>query len=217
MSNNVRDNLSVETPLSYFNRVTSHYTADQNEIFNDEVEFGLVIKESPLKSHINIRGNAADKEFLSAVLNTTGVKLPTVAGTYYRVEGATIYWLGPNEWLFVSEDPKHALEKDFRRHYSGHCSVVNVSGGQTLVNLRGKSQALETVLKKSMVYDFLSWQRADAESGRCVQSTFARATALLSNQYDGSYDLIVRRSYADYIAQWLLDAGRDFGCRVETA
>jgi len=31
----------------------------------------------------------------------------------------------------------------------------------------------------------------------------------------GSAKMSIRRSFADYVAQWLLDAGAEFGCRVE--
>jgi heterotetrameric sarcosine oxidase gamma subunit len=84
-----------------------------------------------------------------------------------------------------------------------------------LINLRGDQQALEVVLKKSSVYDFGAWPDANTNAGRCAQTTFAKATAVVANKADGSYDLIIRRSFADYIAQWLLDAGQEFGCRIE--
>jgi len=50
-----------------------------------------------------------------------------------------------------------------------------------------------------------------------VQITFAKASAAVSNRSDGSYDLVIRRSFADYVAQWLLDAGGEFGCRIENS
>ena len=72
-----------------------------------------------------------------------------------------------------------------------------------------------TVLKKSTVYDFEAWDLATPISGCAAQTTFAKASALISNRSDGSYNLVIRRSFADYIALWLLDAGEEFGCRIE--
>ena len=106
-----------------------------------------------------------------------------------------------------------AIEATLRKSLKGHISVVDVSGGQTCINLRGL--AVETVLKKSSIYDFEGWDSAKATSGRVVQTTFAKASAVVSNRSDGSYDLVIRRSFADYVAQWLLDAGGEFGCRIE--
>lgn len=51
---------------------------------------------------------------------------------------------------------------------------------------------------------------------RCVQTNFAKATALVSSNADGSFDLTIRRSFADYIAQWLLDAGQEHGCVIQS-
>jgi sarcosine oxidase gamma subunit len=71
------------------------------------------------------------------------------------------------------------------------------------------------VLKKSSLYDFEGWASAKPASGLVVQTPFAKASAVISNRCDGSYDLVIRRSFADYVAQWLLDAGGEFGCRIE--
>jgi sarcosine oxidase subunit gamma len=37
----------------------------------------------------------------------------------------------------------------------------------------------------------------------------------VSSNADGSFDLTIRRSFADYIAQWLLDAGKEHGCLIQ--
>jgi len=117
--------------------------------------------------------------------------------------------------LFSSMDAS-SLEARLRASLSGHIAIADISGGQTLINLRGDQLALEVVLKKSSVYDFGAWADASANAGRCVQSSFGKASAVVANKSDGSYDLIFRRSYADYIAQWLLHAGEEFGCRIES-
>ena len=88
--------------------------------------------------------------------------------------------------------------------------MVDVSAGQTLLKLSG--EGVETVLKKSSVYDF---HARHFSVGHCVQTTFAKATALVSRSADDSFDLVIRRSFADYVARWLLDAGAEFGCRIE--
>ncbi len=218
MSSNI-DGVKVESPLHYFHKLSSHSSrsgqAQDDGLFNAEAEFGLVLKELPAQSHLNLRGDPDNKLFCSAVAEVTAVPLPTDPGQYHTNGETSIYWLGPNEWLLVSQLDAANLEASLRESLPGHIAVVDVSGGQTLVNLRGIRVALDTVLKKSSVYDFAAWADAPSGSGRCVQTTFASASALFSNKPDGSYDLVIRRSFADYVAQWLLDAGREFGCRIE--
>ena len=107
------------------------------------------------------------------------------------------------------------IEVSLRQVLAGHIAIVDISGGQTMINLRGTDMAVQTVLQKSSVYDFAGWPGASGNAGRCAQTTFAKASAVVSNKSDGSFDLIIRRSFADYIARWLLDAGEEFGCRIE--
>ena len=209
-------NISVDRPLQYFHSLSSHQTDSQStDIFNGDVDFGLVAKEAPLCTHLNVRGSAQDQSFVAGISQLLGVALPAEPGTYHCNQQQAIYWLGPDEWMLVSQTGAVELEAVLRKTLSGHISIVDVSGGQTLINLRGADSALRTLLKKSSVYDFDSWPQAKKEAGRCAQTTFAKATAVVSNKSDGSFDLIVRRSFADYIAHWLLDAGQEFGCRIE--
>ncbi len=205
--------IKVESPLNYFHGSFNKSSASDS-LFNNQVDCDLVIKEAPLSAHLNLRGDANDRNFCAAVAEVLDVSLPLQPGTYQRNGGSSIYWLGPSEWLIVQEgaDPA-SLEAALRESLTGHISIVDVSGGQTCINLRGT--AAVTVLKKSSVYDFEGWDGATANSGSVVQTTFAKASAAVSNRSDGSYDLVIRRSFADYLAQWLLDAGGEFGCRIE--
>jgi len=211
MSNNSRQ----ELPLKYFHSVSSHRSRTPDaEIFNGEVEYALVIKESPVCAFLSLRGDPSDAGFCAAVKDVLELKLST-RGYYHCNSESSIYWLGPDEWLLVSKIDASVLEARLRKAMSGHISIVDVSGGQTLVNLRGAPMAIDSVLKKSCIYDFAGWPNAGSGKGRCAQTTFAKASALVSSRTDGSFDLIIRRSFADYIALWLLDAGCEFGLRIE--
>ena len=209
MSNSIKP----ESPLHYFHGAFNKNTAP-GSVFNDQTDCGLVIQEAPVSAHLNLRGDSEDINFCSAVAEVLTVSLPLKPCTYQRNGNTSIYWLGPSEWLVVEVGgDAAAIEATLRKSLKGHISIVDVSGGQTCINLRGV--AVETVLKKSSIYDFDGWDTAKATSGRVVQTTFAKASAAVSNRSDGSYDLVIRRSFADYVAQWLLDAGGEFGCRIE--
>lgn len=205
--------IMMESPLHYFQSSFSKVPGTA-ELLNADAECGLVVKEAPLAAHLIIRGAATDKNFCAAMGEATGLMLPLTPCTYHRRENVSIYWLGPNEWLLIQIAGNSAeIEARLRSAFKGHVAIVDVTGGQTSVNLRG--EAVATVLKKSSVYDFAAWDNALTGSGQVVQTTFAKASAVVSNKSDGSYDLVIRRSFADYIAQWILDAGEEFGCRIE--
>ena len=203
----------LELPLNYFHGSFNKSRAPDS-LFKDQIDCDLVIKEAPLSAHLNLRGDAGDSQFCAAVAQVLDLVLPLQPGTYQRNSNTSIYWLGPSEWLIVKEGgDAAALERALRKSLSGHISIVDISGGQTCINLRGV--AVATLLKKSSIYDFEGWDAATPNSGSVVQTTFAKASAAVSNRSDGSYDLVIRRSFADYVAQWLLDAGGEFGCRIE--
>ena len=209
MSNGIK----LESPLFYFQSSFNKSTS-ADELFNAEAECGLVVKEAPLSAHLTLRGDSNDIAFCAAVAETLGVVLPLNACTYHREGNTSIYWLGPSEWLVIEIGGEaQIIEAAMRKALKGHIAIVDVSGGQTCINLRGLGVA--TVLKKSTVYDLEAWDLATSNAGRAVQTTFAKASAVISNRSDGSYDLVIRRSFSDYIAQWLLDAGKEFGCRIE--
>ena len=53
---------------------------------------------------INLRGNLENKEFASKVGKILGMILPKVACSTSNKEKITSLWLGPNEWLIVSNN-----------------------------------------------------------------------------------------------------------------
>ncbi|MCS5593206.1 MAG: sarcosine oxidase subunit gamma family protein [Porticoccaceae bacterium] len=207
------ETLSSESPLHYFSKISSH-PVSSNQLFNGDLEFGVVAKEVRLGSQLNLRGDVSDEQFVTGTAAVLGVALPTVPGTYQYNSDTVVYWLGPNEWLVTSATDAIELELSLRLKINGHIAIVDVSGGQTLVNLRG--HGVQGLLKKASGYDFASWNGALPGIGRCAQTTFAKATAIVGNRTDGSFDLIIRRSFSDYIAQWLLDACQEVGCRIES-
>jgi sarcosine oxidase subunit gamma len=206
VSASVNAAVSIESPLHYFlGKFSGMAQAKKGAV-------GLVVEEAGLRGHLNLRGNPQSELFTAGVEQVLGVTLPLSPGTFETNGDNSIYWLGPNEWLLIVPGGSEGrTETALRQAISGHIAIVDISGGQTLINLSG--EAVATVLKKSSGYDF---HPRHFGPGRCVQTTLAKATALVSKKADGSFDLVIRRSFADYLASWLLDAGREFGCRIET-
>ncbi len=175
------------------------------------IDPGVIFREYAAKGHLNLRGNPDDEAFRVGVEATLKARLPTEPGYWSAAGNTSVYWLGPNEWLvLVAADREADVQRNLRQTLSGHFSIVNVSGGQTLLNLSG--DAVEFVLKKSSSYDFHPLNFAQ---GRCVQTTFAKATALVARKKDGSFDLVIRRSFADYLCRWIANAAVEYGFSIE--
>jgi sarcosine oxidase subunit gamma len=141
-----------------------------------------------------------------------GAQLPLVPNTTSASREATIYWLGPDEWLIVTPgEREQQLAAELRAALGDmFSSVTEVSGGQTIVMLRGA--AVRELLSKECPLDF--HPRAFA-AGSCAQSHIAKAPVLLRPLEDGAvFEIVVRRSFADYFWLWLEDAAAEYGLRA---
>ena len=168
----------------------------------------LVVAERAALGHINLRGNAADARFAAAVGEAFGAGLPIAPNTVSVGPKGVAYWLGPDEWLLVTAArDEAALASALRGSLEGvFCAVTEVSGGQVVLELRGA--AARELLAKECPFDL---HAPDFAPGRCAQTRLAKAAVLLRPLEDGSMELIVRRSFFDYVATWLADAGAEYG------
>lgn len=171
------------------------------------------IFERPFLGHLDLRGDPSDHEFLEGVERALGLALPVEPNTVSQGDGKQALWLGPDEWLIVTPSDEQGSVADRLVGALGgaHSSVTDISGGQTLINLSG--ERAREVLAKGCSLDL--HPRAFGE-GMCAQTLVAGANVIL--RWAGpepSFNLIVRRSFADYLARWLHDAALEYGVAVE--
>ena len=103
-------------------------------------------------------------------------------------------WLGPDEWLVVGPDGGDVLPDE------PGASIVDVSANRTTIEVRGRD-----LLEHGCTIDL--HPRA-FHAGRCAQTTVARTQVILwQTSDDPVYRLLVRASFAAYLADWLVDAG----------
>ncbi|MDE0036589.1 MAG: sarcosine oxidase, gamma subunit family protein [Gammaproteobacteria bacterium] len=171
---------------------------------------GVVCRECLDRAFVNVRADAGDPRLRHAVAQVAGVDLPHEPGTWNHADRSRAYWLGPDEWLLVVEgDDGLEVEGRLRDALDGRFSVADVTGAQVQLELSGHD--VGKVLQKSSPYDF---HPRNFPPGRCAQTVFAKATALVAAREDGAFDIVFRRSFADYLMQWLADAAAEYGYRL---
>ena len=161
---------------------------------------GAQLEVRPGHGYLNLRGDSGDEQFLQAVQATLGQPLPTIANTFTAGEN-TQFRLGPDEWLLATEPGKERdIAGQLGENLSGQCySLVDVTGGQVLLRLRGSH--VREVLAKGCTLDL--HPRA-FKMGQCAQTTLAKTSMLIALIDDApTFDIIVRRSFAEYAARWL--------------
>lgn len=161
------------------------------------------ITEQALLGYINLRGDTEDADgvFCTAIKNVTGLASMPEANKVLRNEDYALYWLGPDEaMLITAADRQAATISNLEASIGGvWSSVTDVSSGYSLLHLVGAYA--QQLLEKGCPLDL------DAEHfspGECAQTLVAKANVLLSplDNQEG-FELIIRRSYADYLQRWL--------------
>ncbi len=178
----------------------------------EEADAGLRLEERALLGHVNLRGDQSDALFAASIRSALGFSVPVAPNTFVSQDGCTAVWLGPDEWLIVTQPGEETdLIGRLRRALTGiHSSVTDVSGGQTVLRLSGTN--VRDVLAKGCTLDL---HPRSFGPGRCAQTNIAHAAAMLLQIDDSpAYDVIVRRSFARYLALWIEDAATEYGLSV---
>ena len=173
---------------------------------------GVEMSERAFWGHVNLRGDGTDEAFQAGVESVVGARAPIEPNTVSRVGDTFIVWLGPDEWLVISPpDIKDGLSAKLEEALAGlHVSVNDISSGQTIIRLRGARA--RDLLNKGCPLDL--HPRAFG-AGQCAQSHIAKSNALIIQVDDTpTYDVIVRRSFADYLARWLNHSGMEYDIAV---
>ncbi len=190
-----------ETPLARFNAAARDAGRPG--------DVGVRMTQRPFLGHLNLRGAPGDPAFLNAVETVLGFGLPLEPNTVAEGHGLAALWLGPDEWLVLTPPGQEAgLAQALRDALDGqHVAITDVSGGQTVINIGGDHA--RDVLAKGCSLDL---HPRVFGPGRCAQSLIGKAGAIIRQIDDSpSFELIVRRSFAEYLALWLEDAAMEYG------
>jgi sarcosine oxidase subunit gamma len=159
------------------------------------------LAEVPFQRMIDLRV-APGSAVAQRVSRALGVTLPGPGAVASR-GAVSVLRLGPDEWLVVAPDGVElvtALDHAVRPDPGG---VVDVSAHRTTVALRGP--AARAVLSHGCALDLDRFGPR-----RCASTLLGPVDVILWRVQDDEYRLLVRCSYAEYLADWLLDAGLEY-------
>lgn len=178
---------------------------------------GIRLGERRELGKIDLRGDPADRAFMTAVGRVLDVLLPTEPCTSAAKGEIAALWLGPDQWLLTCPRvDAGSLITTLGEALSGvHAAVTDTSDGRVAFRIAGPSA--RAVLAKGCPLDL--HPRAFA-SGSAAQSLLAKAAVLIHLVEDHpspTFDVYVARSFAHYLWLWLDDAGREYGVQIEAA
>lgn len=169
------------------------------------------IAEQPFLSQLTLR--VTDADTAAAVGEELGAPLPSVPCTFTSGAGGhgavEVLWMGPDEYLVLAPPGvATGLDSALRRRIAGaRGAVVDVSAQRTTLTLAGPRA--RDLLAHGCAIDL---HPSAAPTGTCVQTLLARAGVVLLVR-DADRDelaLLVRSSFAEYLAAWLIDAAVEY-------
>jgi sarcosine oxidase, subunit gamma len=168
----------------------------------------VTIVEEPFITMVELRVDPSGPG-AAAVASLLGIELPTTPCAYAKSGDAAVIWLGPDEWL-VTGTPLTGpeLEARLREAVSAHGgAAVDVSGQRTTLRLSGSHS--RDVLGKGCALDLHPSVFGGAAA---AQTTLGMTGIILLGVDDSGTDhrILVRSSFARYLADWLLDAAEEY-------
>jgi sarcosine oxidase subunit gamma len=139
------------------------------------------------------RGEAAR----SALARTLGIELPG-AGASSEAGGLAALSIGPWRWLLIGTE---AAIDSLPTPSDAEAAITDLSGGRSVLTLTGRN-AVRTLMKGTAV----DLDPAIFGAGSVAATALARVAVVIWRR-GNAYDVIVPRSYAVFLRDWLIDAG----------
>ena len=165
------------------------------------------LSERPFLELVNLRGDTRDAAFMQRGAKRDRLPAAGEAEHVARGNGYDMLWLGPDEWLVRSATAHDAartapLQAKLGDGVEGvFASAVDIGSGYTVLEISGTRT--RDVLARGCPLDLHPKLFGE---GQCAQSHYFKASMTLLPTGADSFEIVVRRSFADYFVKIMLDA-----------
>jgi len=132
-----------------------------------------------------------------------GVSLPLTPNRVAATGALRVLWLGPDEWLVAADGDAPDLLPRLERAVAGRGAATHdLSSSRVIIEVAGV--AARDLLAAGCGLDF---HPRVFGPGQCAQTLLARVPVILDQLDDAPhYHVLVRRSYARWLVDWMIDA-----------
>ena len=173
----------------------------------------ITLKENKHVGKMILRGSLSEKKFITSTKKHLSQQFPASPNSFYDDTKVRVIWLGPDEWLILTDVTElDSLKDDLTRALiKSHSALVDVSDNSTIIEIKGRCS--REILMKGCSLDI---HPSVFQTGCSAQTDLGLANIiLLKTADDPVYQIIVRASFASYLWDWLVDAAHEFKIRTE--
>lgn len=212
VSRQAADMMGPKTPLAHVGLPARTIKSSIASIVDSKAvaakgESSVLLEEAAVTGILILRASAAREELSMALQGILQFALPERLQSHVANGGYCVRWMSPDEWMLSCPvEEAFSIEQQLRSAVKGPVAIVNVSGGYSLLTLSGPDAV--NVLKKSSSYNL---NPENFPPNKVVNTVLAKAQVTLRAVGEEHYELLVRRSFADYVWLWLQRAGKEYG------
>jgi heterotetrameric sarcosine oxidase gamma subunit len=158
---------------------------------------GLKLAERRGLAVIELAAFSRSESIRQDLSRTLGLPLPA-AGASAETSGVAVLSIGPGRWLLLGAEAAMASLSHLSEEQA---AVTDLTGGRTILTLTG-AHAVPTLMKGTAV----DLDPAMFAAGSVAATALAHMPAIIWRRGE-SYDVIIPRSYAVSLLEWMLEAG----------
>jgi sarcosine oxidase subunit gamma len=174
---------------------------------NGEINYnGVVVKEISPIMKLNLRGKK--REFLTNIGKNLNLLLPTEANTSTISDKLTAIWLGPDEWMIITND---LVKKDTNEYQLYDLLFNDISKKNLGAVIDVTDQFVQLEIKGKNIYEIFSagspfnFNEFKDKKGSSGQTILNHIDVIVLNKGDEIVNLFVRRSFAKHLWSWIKD------------
>ena len=171
----------------------------------------VTLSEAPFRALAQVQAWPTTPRAMSDALSTLPLgEIPPIGKASER-GGFLVAYVAPGRFMIAGPDADlPARLADLIPASAG--AVTDLSHGRTILSLEGEAAA--EVLQKCVALDLAD---AGFPVGRAAATMIHHIDVLIVRRRDKRFDLWVLRSFAETLAEWLLDAGAELGAGLKKA
>ena len=177
------------------------------ESLNESKESFLRIVDPGIVNIFNLRGSQRSSIFRQTIKSIFKIELSNNVGVAIPFSLGVLLQIAPDEWIISSETEEiHSLISTLEKKLTKiHSSIVDVTDQYQVLFISGTK--VRTVLSKGCSIDL---HPNEFFTNQCAQTLLSSIDIILHCSDKNSFTILCRSSFANFLIDWLKDAGLEY-------